>query len=41
VAGSSGAAPALEEADDGASPQKRQGYRVTPHITKYYDKARI
>jgi hypothetical protein len=41
VAGSSGAAPAGEATRSETSPQKRAGYRVTPHISKYYDKARI
>lgn len=40
VAGSTGAATAAEPAAD-AAPQKRPGYRVTPHVSKYYDKARI
>jgi hypothetical protein len=41
VAGSAGAvvaAPAVESKPQATRPA---GYRVTPHVSKYYDKARI
>jgi nitrous oxide reductase len=41
VAGSSGATTAADEPAADATTQKRPGYRVTPHVSKYYDKARI
>ena len=40
VAGSTSATVAAPVAAD-AKPAKRAGYRVTAHISKYYDKARI
>ena len=39
VAGSASAN--LEEGAPKAAPARPQGYRVTPHVAKYYDKARI
>jgi len=39
IAGSASAGP--EDAAPKAAPAKPQGYRVTPHVAKYYDKARI
>jgi len=41
VAGSAGAAASAPSADTGPKASKPAGYRVTPHISKYYDKARI
>jgi len=41
VAGSSAAATSAAEPGAAAPAPKRPGYRVTPHISKYYDKARI
>ena len=40
VAGSAGAETAATPVAD-TEPAQPKGYRVTPHIQKYYDKARI
>jgi hypothetical protein len=41
VAGSTGATTVDAAAAPAATAGKPKGYRVTPHISKYYDKARI
>lgn len=41
VAGSAGAAVADAPAASRPEVGKSAGYRVTPHVAKYYDKARI
>ena len=41
VAGSAGVAATAAAAVPAAPAVKPTGYRVTPHVSKYYDKARI
>jgi hypothetical protein len=41
VAGSVGTASATPTAQPEPKAKPRTGYRVTPHISKYYDKARF
>jgi len=41
VAGSTGAVAAAAAAEPAPQASKPAGYRVTPHVAKYYDKARI
>ena len=41
VAGASGAANDVVEPKADAPAKQRTGYRVTPHVAKYYDKARL
>jgi hypothetical protein len=41
VAGSTVAAEATPSGANAAPAKKPAGYRVTPHVSKYYDKARI
>ena len=41
VAASAGAETVAPGAEAQAQPGKSQGYRVTPHVAKYYDKARF
>jgi hypothetical protein len=41
VAGSTSAATVAQAAAPGAPASKPKGYRVTAHVSKYYDKARI
>lgn len=41
VAGSAGAAVAAPALEPAPQPSRPAGYRVTAHVSKYYDKARI
>jgi hypothetical protein len=41
VAASTGAETVAPGAEAQKQPGKAQGYRVTPHVAKYYDKARF
>jgi hypothetical protein len=41
VAGTAGGAPAAQPPQPAQEPQRRKSYRVTPHVAKYYDKARF
>jgi len=41
VAASTGAETLAPGVDTKKQPDKPQGYRVTPHVAKYYDKARF
>jgi hypothetical protein len=41
VAGSAGVAATAATAGPAAPSSKPDGYRVTPHVSKYYDKARL
>ena len=41
VAGSAGSVAAQPAATTEPQPKPATGYRVTPHISKYYDKARF
>jgi hypothetical protein len=41
VAGSTGAVVAAPTTATKPQPSRPTGYRVTPHISKYYDKARF
>lgn len=41
VAGATVAGEAIPKATSAAPAKKPTGYRVTPHVAKYYDKARI
>jgi hypothetical protein len=36
-----GAKPSAKRKPAGKPPVRSQGYRLTPHITKYYDRARF
>jgi len=40
VAASTGA-DTVSPGEEAQQPRKPQGYRVTPHVAKYYDKARF
>jgi hypothetical protein len=41
VAGSAGAVVAAPAVESNPQATRPAGYRVTPHVSKYYDKARI
>lgn len=41
VAATSGAASVAPDTGASQEPAKPKGYRVTPHVAKYYDKARF
>lgn len=41
IAGPAGVTAVAQAAKPGTPAGKPAGYRVTPHISKYYDKARI